>query len=448
MAEANPHAAPRIDAPAATTASTSREVPDDAVERLDALCRLLMANCGDDRAIGIAEDLAAFYRGLDGKQRARFFELLLDRYAPHPEQIVRAARAYEAKPSYETHEALRRAVESPRQQLFRGINIAPEGLSTLVQMRADLMQLSVPQRVRVRPVNQDLKRLLTSWFNRGFLTLRAIDWNSPASLLEKLIAYEAVHQIRGWDDLRGRLEQDRRCFAFFHPSMPNDPLVFVEVALTQGIPERIGPLIAAERRVLDVERADTATFYSISNCHEGLFGIAFGGFLIKTAVHQLQKSVPHLKTFCTLSPLPMFRTWLQEKGDPTETACAVSRAAAAVQQQLTAAAPNLAAGELDTSREPLLSLCAHYLLHEKMGRGPLDPVARFHLGNGASLARLNWLADLSPKGLEQSAGIMVNYLYRLEDLQANREAHATEGKVCASEDVTNWATALSQPHSS
>jgi malonyl-CoA decarboxylase len=295
--------------------------------------------------------------------------------------------------------------------------------------------------VRLRAVDHDLRHLLQSWFNRGFLQLRRIDWDSPASLLEKIITYEAVHEIEGWDDLRRRLNQDRRCFAFFHPSMVGEPLVFVEVALTDGIPQAIDPLLARDSKVGNEREATTAIFYSISNCQTGLRGVSFGGFLIKQVVDELTRELRQLHTFATLSPVPSFMTWLtQQSGDGDETDT-LTREATFVQQRLTEDLDWFEHPEhREPLRSPLMHLCAYYLVHEKLDEFPIDPVSRFHLGNGASLHRINWLADTSERGLRQSAGIMVNYLYELDKIEENHNRYVKEGTVAVSEGIQQLAS--------
>jgi malonyl-CoA decarboxylase len=274
--------------------------------------------------------------------------------------------------------------------------------------------------------------LLSSWFNRGFLVLRRIDWSTPANILEQIIRYEAVHEIRDWDDLRRRIDPvDRRCYAFFHPAMPDAPLIFVEVALTEQIPGAIAPLLAVDRQPAAIERARTAVFYSISNTQRGLGGISFGNFLIKQVVEELRRELPKLDTFVTLSPVPGFMPWLKQATDvPVSDE---DRALLAHLDEPKWFENAELAAQLRGLLEPL---AAYYFLKARTSKGRLiDSVARFHLGNGARLERINWLGDLSQKGLRESAGIMVNYLYRLEDIEKNHEAYANDGEVVASSAV-------------
>jgi malonyl-CoA decarboxylase len=297
----------------------------------------------------------------------------------------------------------------------------------------------LPDHPDLAVVDADFFHLFSSWFNRGFLVLQRMDWRTPAALLEKIIAYEAVHEIGDWDALRRRLAPDRRCFGFFHPALVDEPLIFVEVALVKSIATRIQPLIDREQQQLDVDSVDSAIFYSISNCQHGLKGISFGNFLIKQVVAELQKELPQLKQFVTLSPIPGFMRWLSAERK-TKTAGGDSGALSAAQrEQLTALDEpgwHADARRLEALRAPLLALAAQYFLQAKTADGkPLDPVARFHLGNGARLEQINFAADLFAKGLQQAAGMMVNYAYRLPDIERNHEAYANHNTVVAASAV-------------
>src|SRR5438093_411285 len=316
-------------------------------------------------------------------------------------------------------------------RLLRRLNRAPGGTSDLVAMRADLLALMKGNK-DLAALDRDVVHLLSSWFNRGFLVLRRIDWSTPANILEQIIRYEAVHEIRDWNDLRRRIDPvDRRCYAFFHPQLNDEPLIFVEVALTETIPTAIAPLLAAERQPVPIERARTAVFYSISNTQKGLGGISFGSFLIKQVVEELRRELPKLDTFITLSPVPGFVQWLKQAddvplSDEERTLLeALDRPDWFKDAELTA--------QLRAVLEPL---AAHYFLKARTPKGRLiDSVARFHIGNGARLEKIDWLGDLSPQGLRESAGVMVNYLYRLEDIEKNHEAYANQGEIAASNAV-------------
>jgi malonyl-CoA decarboxylase len=312
--------------------------------------------------------------------------------------------------------------------LIRRLNRAPGGTGELVAMRADLLKV-LKSNKDLGALDRDIVHLLSSWFNRGFLVLRRIDWSSPANILEKIIRYEAVHEIRDWDDLRRRIDPaDRRCYAFFHPTLVDEPLIFVEVALTEAIPGAIAPLLAEDRPMVAIDRARTAVFYSISNTQRGLGGISFGSFLIKQVVEELQREMPRLENFVTLSPVPGLMQWLKEASDVP-----VSEEGRALLAHLDT--PGwFENAELATQLRGVLEpLAAYYFLKARSSKGRLiDSVARFHLGNGARLERIDWLGDLSPKGMRESAGIMVNYLYRLEDIEKNHEAYANQDEIAAS----------------
>lgn len=314
--------------------------------------------------------------------------------------------------------------------------MAPGGTAALVEMRGRLLR-DLRAHPEWRVIDADLFHLLRSWFNRGFLRLERIDWRTPALVLEKLIQYEAVHAIQGWRDLRRRLEADRRCFAFFHPQLPDEPVIFIEVALTRGISAHVQPLLDVNAPVADPRAADCAVFYSITNCQEGLRGISFGNLLIKQVAQDLQRELPELRQFATLSPVPGFRHWL-EANRARVAVGAEGEARLALLAQ--AEPPGWHLGEVPPALQKLLvSLCAHYLLEEKQGQEPLDAVARFHLANGASLERINWLGDSSEQGMARSAGIMVNYVYRLADLERNHERYFRQHAVTASSQVERQA---------
>jgi malonyl-CoA decarboxylase len=395
-----------------------------AADRLLNLCQELLEHRGEASGLALAGEITAGYQQLSDASRMEFFVGLNDQFEVDADAILAAAERYRDNADLENLWAISRAVEAPRQKLFRRINMAPDGTRTLVTLRGHLLQV-LRQNPQLRGIDSDLKHLFISWFNKGFLEMRRIDWSSPALVLEKIIDYEAVHEINGWDDLRSRLREDRRCFAFFHPALENDPLVFVEIALTEDVPGALAPLLVQERDVNAVNKVNTVVFYSISNCHPGLAGISFGNFLIKNVVEELKKEIASLKTFVTLSPVPGFRKWLLQ-ADLTGLVedALIDRVKQSVGRVV----------EADVY-EAHTRLCAHYLLREKSGEAPRDAVARFHLGNGARLHRIHGGADLSVKGREQSAGIMVNYLYDLDKIEENHEAYFDQGRVVASRTV-------------
>jgi len=396
-----------------------------------ALCHALLSERGEVSGAALARDALAAYDALTANAFQPYISLLAKDFSPAPISIAAAAAAYAIDPSPQNLVALQRAVESPRQKLFRRLNVAPGATAALVDMRRRLLR-----ELKANPdwvgVDADLEHLFGSWFNRGFLRLERIDWRTPALILEKLIEYEAVHEIAGWRDLHRRLASDRRCFAFFHPALPEEPLIFIEVALTERISTTVAPLLDPDSPEVDPARADCAMFYSITNCQDGLRGISFGNLLIKQVVHELGREFPRLKTFATLSPVPGFRAWL-----------------AGIARDHPVSVPDLARLDerdwfenpavAERLRPPLMGLCAHYLTAVKKDDEPLDAVARFHLGNGARMEKLNWLADTSKPGMQRSAGIMVNYLYRLADVEKNHEAFVREHEVAASHELKKLA---------
>ena len=399
---------------------------------LKELAGALLSGRGEATGVALAGKILSIYRRSEDSEKIEFFRYLLNEFTPDQEKITTAAQAYLDGASSQTLLELETAVHSPRQEFFRRLNLAPGATACIVAMRADLIDL-LKQAPELAPVDADLKHLLASWFNRGFLVLRRIDWSTSASTLEKIIEYEAVHEIRGWEDLRRRLDPaDRRCFGFFHPSLVDEPLIFVEVALTRDIPQSIQELLGAETGpAVEPVKPTTAVFYSISNCQKGLQGISFGNFLIKQVAEDLAKELPSLKTFVTLSPVPRFAAWLVRMMNTYEDAGEAETLGLLEDPSWAAHADSHKKLE-----SVLLPLAAEYFLEAKTSRGkPVDPVARFHLGNGARLEQINWLGDKSAKGLRQSHGIMVNYLYELKDIETNHEAYINDGVIAASKSV-------------
>jgi malonyl-CoA decarboxylase len=392
--------------------------------RAISLCHALLSERGEVSGARLAREALTAYESLGESALGFFFDLLVKEFSPDPEEVGRVADAYRQNPSQAGLVRLQRAVEAPRQELFRRLNTAAGGTGVLVEMRRRLLK-TLAERPHYAGIDADLAHLLGSWFNRGFLVLQRIDWRTPAMVLEKLIQYEAVHAIQGWPDLRRRLQADRRCYAFFHPALPDEPVIFIEVALTRGMSARVQPLLDLDSPVADPASANCAIFYSITNCQEGLRGVSFGNLLIKQVAEDLGREFPRLKTFATLSPIPGFRKWLAAMADgrPGLAKLLVPLDGPRWLEDRSAAA------EL---QRQLVRLCAYYLLHAKHERDPLDPVARFHLGNGARLEKLNWLGDTSEIGMRRSAGMMVNYVYRLDDLERNHEAYARNRRIIAS----------------
>jgi malonyl-CoA decarboxylase len=405
------------------------------------LCETLLGGKGEASGTAMAQQVIEAYETLRPQEQLTFFEALAEKFGPDEALLDAAMEEWRLTGSETAATEIHFASEPKRQELFRRLNRAANGTRTLVQLRADLLKLS-RDNPELRRVDRDLAHLFSSWFNRGFLVLRRIDWSSPANVLEKIIRYEAVHEIHGWDDLRRRIDApDRRCYAFFHPALADEPLIFVEIALTEEIPGAIAPLLAEDRGVIDPTRARTAVFYSISNCQAGLAGISFGNFLIKQVVQELQRELPRLETFVTLSPVPGLRLWMMAADDVPMSDQERTMVAALDQWSWM---ENPVAAE--TARRVLEPLAAHYFLRAKTPDGrAVDPVARFHLGNGARLERINWLGDHSRKGLRESAGIMVNYLYDLDEIEENHEAYANQREIVASPAVRKLLKPDSKP---
>ena len=440
------------------SAAPGPNLPEKDAEALKAQMRdCLEARGGEVSARARAANLGRIYLSLNAKGRKRFLQILTTEFDIDRKAVDKTATKLQqagdnAEERAKAERALWQALQPPRLRLLAQLNALPEGFHFLVDLRAELLvwRKDAPA---LAALERDLLSLLASWFDVGFLELRRLTWDSPAALLEKVIAYEAVHPIRSWDDLKNRLSSDRRCFAFFHPRMPNEPLIIVQVALVHGIADNVHTLLDETAPVLDPHSADTAIFYSISNAHEGLSGISFGNFLIKRVVDELTAEFKNLKTFATLSPIPGFRAWLDSKLAEPGKDVEAELLNAADRKALAAAAgagpepvslqtllqtpdwhqkPELA----KALKHPLQRLCARYLAKEKREGGTAyDRVAHFHLSNGSRIERLNWLADTSARGISQSAGMMVNYLYKLNDIEANHEAYRGEGKVTTSSAI-------------
>lgn len=393
---------------------------DDAIE---AMAEALLSGRGEVSGMRLAGAIFARYRAMDRDARRDFFGWMARALDVDPQAIITAAETYRDRPDRRSYAALAAMAEPARQELLRRLNQVPGATLDLVRMRLDLLRL-LPDHPELAVLDVDFRHLFRSWFNRGFLVLRPIDWHTPANILEKIVEYEAVHAINDWDELQRRvMPADRRCFAFFHPAMLDEPLIFVEVALCRGIPDSVQDLLAETRAVVDDEDIDTAVFYSISNCQDGLRGISFGNSLIKQVVAELHHELPQLRRFVTLSPIPGLMGHLRAQDDP-------------IASELVAAAD---AGDRDAIAglsEELRSHAAHWLAGEKRPDGaPADPVARFHLGNGAELHLIHAGADISAQGMAQSASAMVSYLYDPDRVEANHEAFASQNIVAMSKDI-------------
>jgi malonyl-CoA decarboxylase len=403
------------------------------------LCEDLLSGRGEASGVALAREILTHYAELTIGPRIAFFEALATRFGPDPKRLDAAIARWQQSPSDATAAEVHHAAEPRRQELFRRLNLAPNGTASLVKMREHLID-AMDHRDDLAVVDADFVHLFASWFNRGFLVLRRVTWSTPAAVLEKIIRYEAVHEIRDWDDLRRRIDPpDHRCYAFFHPALVDEPLIFVEVALTREIPSAIAPILAPKRELVEPDRATTAAFYSISNCQRGLAGVSFGNFLIKQVVEEICREIPRLSVFVTLSPVPNFAEWLRRERLAENSAVLTHEdkaALAPLDREDWWQIPAM----VEKVREPLLRAAAFYFLHGRSARGtPVDSVARFHLGNGARLERLDFLADTSPKALRQSHGLMVNYLYDLDDIEKNHEAYAEHHTVVASSGVTKLA---------
>ena len=388
---------------------------EDDNKPIDDLCQALLSSRGDVSGMSLAQLILDRYADLDDDDKLAWFLLLANDMDVPAEVAIAAIKAYQDAPSAKNYEAMTAAVEPARLQLIRRLNQTHDATAKLVAMREDLIRF-LPEHSDLGKLNVDFKHLFASWFNRGFLVLRPINWSSPAHILEKIITYESVHEIENWDDLRRRLQpDDRRCFAFFHPAMPDEPLIFVEVALTKGTPNSIQSVLLENRDAMAAEKADTAAFYSISNCQAGLAGISFGNSLIKTVVQHLLRELPQIRNFVTLSPIPGLVKWLRETGN----------------------------FDADATAETHMQLAAHYLLNAKHHRGqPHDPVARFHLNNGALVGAVHANADKSKNGMAQSCGVMVNYRYDLSRISENHEAFANQQTVIAEKSVKALAAEI------
>lgn len=389
----------------------------------------LLSRRGEASGVVLARTLIEAFASAPLANRLAFLTALAERFGPDDVKLAQAIADYQTDPGPRSAGLIQAAAEPRRQELIRRLNLAPGGTAALVKMREELLS-HLSSRPDLGGVDSDFQHLFGSWFNRGFLVLRPIDWSTPANILERIIRYEAVHAIDGWDDLRGRLEPpDRRCYAFFHPQLVDEPLIFVEVALTTGIPRAIAPLLDPGRTPERAEKADTAVFYSISNTQKGLQGVSFGHFLIKQVAEELKRELPNLRNFVTLSPVPGFARWLDRERALDHSRYFNADAKAAL-SALDVEGWQRDNGAVARLQEHLISAAASYFLRAKTPKGrPVDPVARFHLGNGARLEQINFLGDVSGKGLGQAHGLMVNYLYDLGEIERNHEAYAEKGDI-------------------
>jgi len=420
-----------------------RERREPAHERsagLIELCEELLTGRGEASGVALAHEILGRYADLTTGPRIAFFEALATTFGHDRARIDRAVAAWRTSPVADNAYELNQASEPRRLELFRRLNLAPGGTAALVRMREQLID-AMDHRDDLAEIDNDFVHLFSSWFNRGFLVLRRVDWSTSASILEKIIRYEAVHEIHDWADLRRRIDPpDRRCYAFFHPALVDEPLIFVEVALTREIPGAIAPILSDKREPVEPQRATTAVFYSITNCQRGLAGVSFGHFLIKQVVEEVSREVSRVATFVTLSPAPNFAEWLKRERASTASLALDEddrEALAALDTANWWRSPDVA----ESVREPLLRAAAWYYVRGRNSRGlPVDAVARFHLGNGARLEQLDWLGDTSERALKQSHGLMVNYRYDLDYIERNHEAYAQQHAVVAASAVTRLVT--------
>ena len=375
---------------------------------------------GEISALNYSEELLDYLSQCDHKTLVSFFEYLEKDYDLEINSIEEVLKNYNKKKEYNFYKDIKKISESKRLEIFRRLNSTQHGTINLVKLREKLLDL-LDKYPNFRKIDFDLSSLFKDWFNRGFLILKPIDWETPANILEKIIEYEAVHQIKSWDELRSRLEpDDRKCFAYFHPAMEDEPLIFIEVALTKSIPAKINEILDPNRLMMKSQEATTAVFYSISNCQKGLQGISFGNFLIKQVAKDLQNNFENLSKFVTLSPVPGFSKWL--KSNNTTLSNKMYN--------------KLSTNKIQKSEVTLnQSILKYFFISNRLDNLPNDPVARFHVGNGAILERINFLSDTSEKGLEQSLGFMVNYLYNLEEVEINHEKYVVDKKINTSKSL-------------
>jgi malonyl-CoA decarboxylase len=401
--------------------------PPQSAQALLDLCEALLSRRGEASGVALAKMMLNGYRALPDSERFMFLNGVQSGFGPDERELRLVVEAYATSPKADTLRALQAVVEPRRQELIRRLNQAPGGTEQLVAMRRDLLRLAASSK-QCSDLDADFVHLFSSWFNRGFLVMRQINWDTPARILEKIIRYEAVHAIRDWDDLRDRIEpEDRRLFAFFHPRLVDEPLIFVEVALTRDVPHAIAPLLARNRSVMAAAEARTAVFYSISNCQDGLRGISFGHFLIKQVAEELQRELPDLEQFVTLSPVPHFARWLaaSDYAEDRALASALADLSWIMKDEM-----------ISLLRPQVERAAARYFMTAKRDDGqPVDPVARFHLGNGASLDGIHWPADFATAALSAAHGLMVNYRYDLSRIEANHEAYAEAGTVMTASSV-------------
>ena len=398
---------------------------------IETLCYELLSSKGQLSAMTLSQNILSIYHSLSDNEKISFFLMLIKKMGFNLSLIEKTIDEFKTLPNTQKYNEITKAIISDRQKLFNRLNQTSFATSQLVKMREDIIRLSKNNK-EILQLSLDLQNLFVTWFNRGFLVLRAITWNSPANILEKIIKYEAVHSFNNWEDLQRRLiPSDRECFAFFHPAMPDEPLIFVQVALTTDIPNSIQEILRDGRKIIDIEKASTATFYSISNCQKGLQGISFGNSLIKTVVQEISKNNPQIKNFVTLSPLPNFTKWLKKIKIKKE--------------HFNLKKNNSGFEYLKRYPKKSLEFASYYLTNlVDNDLEYFDPVAKFHLTNGAIVYDIHEKADVSQKGKKQSLSIMVNYLYDTKNLTQNHENFVLNNKIISSEKITKGSKRISE----
>ena len=399
-------------------------------QKLINLCEDLISHKGVASGIALAREVVSRYQALDADEKLDFFRELNKNIGPDIPAIKKAAGEFVQSPDEKSLKKLSDSLKSNRQKLFSRMNMAPKGTQAIVDLRRDLIKL-IPNHPELKSIDDELRVLLATWFNPGFLVLQRIDWDTEASILEKIIRYETVHNIENWNDLKQRLVENRRCFAYFHPALEDEPLIFVEVALTKGISSSVQAILSDKDH--DIEKRDTAIFYSINNCQRGLRGIPLGNFLIKMVATEIARELPAIKTCSSLSPVTGFSEWILKKLDSDDSHIfgKDKEMIKLVRQPDWLKDPEA----MKLLKKPLMKACAYYLINEKENGKPMNAVARFHFGNGAELYRINWMGNTSPYGLDRSFGLMVNYLYDLKHIESNHENYIRHGELAISKSV-------------
>ncbi|MDA9606732.1 malonyl-CoA decarboxylase [Candidatus Pelagibacter sp.] len=412
-----------------------KNIKKNDLESIISLCDDLISHKGAAFGITVARDITELYQSLSPENKLLFFKQINEKYKPSFKKVNEAIENYTKSQNERTLSDLFKVSEGNRRELFRRMNMAPNGTSIIVALREDLLEILKSNR-ELSELDNDLRHLFRAWFNPGFLKLTKITWNTKAAVLEKIIKYERVHQIKDMNELKRRLGEDRRFFSYFHPALEDEPIIFVQVALTKGLGKSIQELMKPSNN--DQKKNDTATFYSISNCQEGLSRVTLGNFLIKRVVYEIQEELPHIKNFGTLSPIPGFADWfsyLEESkiknilGDLTNQNVSF----------LKSKDMKIGDNRIVENKEAIMKLVAHYIINEKNKKGlPINDVSRFHLGNGAIVEDIVVNANISETGFKRSYGVMVNYLYELKNIEKNHEDYMNNNKVIVSDKIKKY----------